>query len=110
MSKKCGPWVVWGLAYRPQNLLDSDMVEVVCFDSITGEIESNLDTRSALSHCWKKGNTLAYRVVIEQIETVIYGNVKLNSWNKLKTDSDTHKVIMTTLKDGTVVSYLVEKL
>lgn len=106
MTKKFGPWIVWGKAERPSGLRDDQIIEVVCHDD-DGTIKERLSERPVAAHPWRSGPTLAYRVELQEVTRVAYGMPGCMFGDR-DTD-DTHKITYVMLGDE-IVSCKMEKL
>lgn len=106
MTKKFGPWIVWGKAERPSGLRDDQIIEVVCHDG-NGDIKEYLQERSVAHHAWTSGRTLAYRVELQEVSHVAYGTPGCMFGDR--DSDDTHKITYVLLGDE-VVSCVMEKL
>ena len=106
MTKKYGPWIVWGKAERPSGLRDDQRIEVV-FHGEDGGLKMGLSDRPVGSHAWTTGGTLAYRVEIKEVTRVAYGMPGCMFGDR-DTD-DTHKITYVMLGDE-IVSCKMEKL
>jgi len=106
MTKKFGPWIVWGKAERPPLLRDDQIIEVVCHDD-DGTIKEGLSERPVVAHAWRSVPTLAYRVELQEVTRVAYGTP--GCMFGIRDTDDTHKITYTMLGDE-VVSCVMEKL
>lgn len=106
MTKKYGPWIVWGKAERPAGLLNEQRIEVVCHDG-NGDIKEYLQERAVAHHAWTSGRTLAYRVELQEVSRVVYGTP--GGMFGVRDSDDTHKITYVVIGDE-VVSCTMEKL
>lgn len=108
MTKKFGPWIVWGKKERPEGLSFDQRIEVVCHGE-DGGLKMGLSDRPVGSHAWPTGGTLAYRVEIKEVTGVVHGKIG-SMFTPLRDDTlDTHKITYV-VRDGEVVSCEMEKL
>ncbi len=103
---KYGPWIVWGKKERPAGLRDNQRIEVVCCHE-DGSLKGNIGERPVAAHAWMAGRTLAYRVEVEAVTYVVYGEP--GGMFGLQEDGDTHKITYVMLGDE-VVSIKMEAL
>ncbi len=106
MTTKYGPWTPLPFVVRPPHLKDDQVIEVLCTND-DGEIKFGLAPRSARAHCWSE-RTIAYRVVVEKITHVAYGQIG-HSFSGRRLPDDTHKLTYE-VEDGKVVSCKMEAL
>jgi len=108
MTKKYGPWIVWGKKDRPEGLSCNQRIEVVCYDEY-GELKLGLSERAVGAHAWTYGRTLAYRAEIKEETRVVHGKIG-GAFTALRDPPfDTHKITYV-VRDGEVVSCKMEKL
>jgi len=108
MTRKYGPWIVWGKKERPGGLFGNERIEVVCYGE-DGELKLNLGERAVGAHAWTTGRTLAYRVEIKEATYVVHGGFDFTFTALRDPSLDTHKITYV-VQDGEVVSCQMEKL
>lgn len=106
--KKFGDWIMWGIIKRPDGLKDDQRIEVVFIDR-NGDLFSGVE-RTTGNHAWSEVVTLAYRVEITEITTILYGSPALSVWSAGIEIGDTHEIKLVTTGDGEVVSCSARKL